>query len=241
MTESQQHLGWEFAVRGLPRSDGLFLVHWVLVCRVLGQPGGKPWLDRQCEKMSCVSSFLCSLECVTNGSRPGVSPVQCRLISSQMLESQKLSTLITEFHRSHPQAIELSSLGTTLLTCEPLISTRTVLLQSRNPPTFHRSTPLDPAHQLRGRLVLIIRTDVLVLILLVPIWRSFFFRASHQVHIVYEKPQTKLFLYLVSFVPYLVTSALRPSMCSENDSTSSSSLSSARRGRAFMITHVAKL
>ena len=68
----------------------------------------------------------------------------------------------------------------------------------------------------------------------------FFLRASHHVLMVYEKPHTNLFLYLVSFVPYLVTSALIPSMCSENNSTSSSSLSSARPGRAFMITNVAK-
>ena len=76
----------------------------------------------------------------------------------------------------------------------------------------------------------------------VPIWRFFFLlRASHHVLIVYEKPQTNLCLYFVSFVPYLVTSALIPSVCSENNSTSSSSLSSARRGRAFLITNVAKL
>ena len=66
-------------------------------------------------------------------------------------------------------------------------------------------------------------------------------RTSHNVLIVNEKHQVTLFLYVVFFVPYLVTCALKPSMCSENNSTSSSSLSSARRGRAFMITNVAKL
>ena len=43
----------------------------------------------------------------------------------------------------------------------------------------------------------------------------FFLGASHHVLIVHEKPQANLFLYLVSFVPYLVTSALIPSTCSE--------------------------
>ena len=91
-------------------------------------------------------------------------------------------------------------------------------------------------------LVLIIRTDVSVLILFVPIWRPLFFlRASRHTLMEYEKPQAHLFVYLVSCVPYLVTSALVPSMCSEHNSTSSSSLSSAGRGRAFMITNVAKL
>ena len=80
-------------------------------------------------------------------------------------------------------------------------------------------------------LVLIIRTGVSVLILFVPIWRPLFFlRASRHTLIVFEN--RNLFVYLVSSVPYLVTSAFIPLVCSELNSTSSSSLSSAVLGRA---------
>ena len=51
----------------------------------------------------------------------------------------------------------------------------------------------------RGRLVLIVRTDVSVLISFVPIWRSFFSRASHHVLIIFEKAQATLFFVLGLF------------------------------------------
>ena len=80
-------------------------------------------------------------------------------------------------------------------------------------------------------LVLIIRTDVSVLTLFVLIWMPLLFlRASHHTLIVFEN--RNLFVYLVSSVPYLVTSAFIPLICSELNSSSSSSLSSAVRGRA---------